>query len=184
MTPFRTCPALILLLSLAGMAGCGGATNDAPPPAEEVATPSPSSSRSSEPDDPSFLLPSELRRRLGVSETNTSFERIGGCIESVVFERSGVKDLAPMQGIRLRGLEMSGERISDLSPLASDRLERLFLVDTDVSDLSPFQGAPIQLLAIERSPVADIPPVITPTMEQVQLVDVPISGSRRPKSPT
>lgn len=94
---------------------------------------------------------------------------------------SGITDLTPISGMRLRALTVSGNwdlrnleplkempltffacdntQVADLSPLRGMRLTQLLCHVTKVSDLSPLKGMPLEVLSLEQSPIADLSPL-------------------------
>ena len=170
---------MLLIVLSAALAGCSGdnevrvsPTRIADDPREKT-----SDNKPEEPaeEDASLLAPSVLRSRLGVSEQQVRFERVGGRIETASFQNSRLTSLGPLRGIALRQLDMRSEAIDDLSPLASKRLEVLILKDTQVSDLSPFAGSPVEALGIDNSPVTDVTPVVSKHLKQAEFVNAPIA---------
>jgi hypothetical protein len=68
-----------------------------------------------------------------------------------------VSDLAPLAGMPLKALTVSGTRIRDLSPLEGQaKLTNFHCRGTEVSDLSPHKGAPLKVLFCDNTKVSDL----------------------------
>jgi len=87
--------------------------------------------------------------------------------------RTGIQDIAPLQGLPLKGLHLWGTGVSDLSPLTGMPLEWLQLGFTQVSDLRPLKGMHLLRLQVGDSPVTDISP-----LRGMPLVELDMTRSR------
>jgi len=70
-----------------------------------------------------------------------------------------LKDLKPLEGLKLRFLNCSHSQVADFSPLKGMPLTELWFVNTKVSDLSPLKGAPLTFMIFAGAPVADLSPL-------------------------
>jgi Leucine-rich repeat (LRR) protein len=64
-------------------------------------------------------------------------------LRSLQLEGNSVSDLTPLAGLKLTDLLLRNKQISDLSPLAGMPLIRLHIFGTSVSDLTPLKGMPL-----------------------------------------
>ena len=117
---------------------------------------------------PPQLTPDELRRRLGANE-NAHFQLAGSEIALAQLSNSGVTDLEPLRGLKLRQLDIRGLPIADLTPLAGMPLEVLYAEETKVSDLAPLKGMPLQILWLNHTPVADLSPLAGMRLDELNL---------------
>lgn len=168
------------------MTGCGPSAEKSAPLADPSAKAAPTDPTSGSADvatstltaaeqaDASSLAPSELRKRLGLSDQQAQFERVGGRIAGISLVDSGLTTLDGLRGIVPRFLEIRNARVSDLTPLASRKLERLILIDTDIADLAPFAGSPLETLGLDRCPIRDLRPVTSGALKQVELLNLPL----------
>jgi tetratricopeptide (TPR) repeat protein len=71
-----------------------------------------------------------------------------------------VKDLTPLQGMRLKRLELFYcADVRDLKPLKGMPLIWLDLHETRVEDLTPLRGLPLTTLGLSHTPVRDLSPL-------------------------
>lgn len=157
--------AFLTLLALA--AGCDSRQTGAD---DESAPPIPVA----EATEPEGVSISDLRRQLGANR-NAQFVRTGGEIAEVELFDSGVSDLAPLRGLTLRRLGISGLPVRDLAPLAGMPLEVLTAEGTEISDLTPLRGAPLRELYLRDTEVADLSPVAGAPIEQLNVVGTPVA---------
>ena len=151
------CLAAVLFVGCDGGASAARDEPAAPPVPVAPATP------------PEGVSASELRRRLGANE-NARFVRSGGTISQVELYDSGVTDLAPLRGLPLRTLGISGLPVEDLSPLAGMPLEVLTAEGTPVADLSPLEGVPLREAYLRETQVADLSPLADAPLEMLNVV--------------
>ena len=74
----------------------------------------------------------------------TDFSPVAACKGLRLFSafHSSMTDLAPLQGLRLEALYISGTEVRDLSPLAGMPLEDIYFDLTPVTDFTPLQHIP------------------------------------------
>ncbi len=74
--------------------------------------------------------------------------------------RSGkLADLSPLEGMKLKKLELQNTQVSNLSPLRGMPLEKLGCSETLVSDLSPLAGMKLTSLVCRGTQVSDLSPL-------------------------
>ncbi len=114
-----------------------------------------------------------LRKRLGAN-SNAEFTKAGGRIIAVNLARSGVTDIAPLEGLPLKYLDLTMLPITDLSALKGMPLEELYLEGTKVTDISPLAGMPLKVLRMEHVPIEDISPLAGMKIERLNLYDTKV----------
>ncbi len=73
---------------------------------------------------------------------------------------SQLRDLSPLAGTSVEGIDCLGTQVSDLSPLRyTKNLKSLTCARTNVKDLSPLAGLPLNWLNISRTQVTDLAPL-------------------------
>lgn len=115
------------------------------------------------------ITPAELRRQLGANRNAEILQSGGKIVHVNLYQQSAVEDLAPLKGLPLKYLDLTGTAVTDLSPLTGTPLEQLYLEDTQVRDLSPLAGMPLKILRLEQTPAADISPLAGMPLEQLNL---------------
>jgi hypothetical protein len=70
-----------------------------------------------------------------------------------------LRDLSPLKGLVLRGLDCRNSQVADLSPLQGMPLEILNLHATQISDLAPLKEMPLTTLTIGKTAVKDLAPL-------------------------
>ncbi len=118
---------------------------------------------------------SELRKKLNANQ-NAKFEKVNGRIVAVSLVNSGVTDISPLKGLKLKQLELDMLEISDLSPLAGMPLETLYLTNTKVKDLSPLAGMNLDILWLEGAAIEDLTGIKNLTVKQLNLNGTRISS--------
>ena len=89
----------------------------------------------------------------------------------------GVSDLAPLRGMRLATLVLTGTVIKDLSSLSGmTSLTHLELSRTKVVELSPLTGLPLVLLALDGTPVTELGPLKGMPLERLNLSDTRVTS--------
>jgi hypothetical protein len=58
-----------------------------------------------------------------------------------------LRDLAPLQGMSLRELNIRGNYVTDLTPLRGMPIKELYCELTQVTDLTPLEGMRLELLS-------------------------------------
>jgi hypothetical protein len=71
-------------------------------------------------------------------------------LERLTLNKTQVKDLGPLKGMRLIMLQLNRVPITDLSPLTGMPLTHLELSGTNVLDLSPLADLPLERLILPR----------------------------------
>jgi len=83
-----------------------------------------------------------------------------GVVVGISFSTDKVTDISPVRALRgLKFLNVSGEKLADLSPLEGMKLTLLVCVGTQVSDLSPLQGMPLTELVCYGSRISNLSPL-------------------------
>ncbi|MFH1476104.1 MAG: protein kinase [Verrucomicrobiota bacterium] len=80
-------------------------------------------------------------------------------LEEVCVSHTRVKDLAPLAGLPLTKLDLTGTRVMDLSALKGMPLRELTLGHLAVRDLKPLTGLPLEFLDISYTEVSDLAPL-------------------------
>jgi len=167
-------PLIVTLFTLAVMLlpGCTG--NEAEKPDEqtisEEAAPMPVATAV---DGKPEISVATLRKRLGAN-SKAEFNKAGGRIIAANLAQSGVTDIAPLEGLPLKYLDLTMLPITDLSALKGMPLEELFLEGTKVTDLSPLAGMPLKVLRMEHVPVEDLSPLAGMKLERLNLFDTKV----------
>jgi len=86
-----------------------------------------------------------------------------------------LRDLSPLQGMRLTELVCIRNLVDDLSPLHGMRLESLYCGKTHVSDLKPLEGMPLVLLDCGSTWVSDLTPVKKLPLKRLWLMSTNVS---------
>ncbi len=68
-------------------------------------------------------------------------------------------DIAPLAGLQLVELDLTGSRLRDLTPLMGMPLDELYLADCPLASLAPLAGMPLRRLVITGCPNLDRSPV-------------------------
>ena len=71
----------------------------------------------------------------------------------------------------LKELNLSGTKVTDLTPIKDMQLTRLDVGRTKVNDLSPLKGMPLGYLAIDGTPVSDLSPLRGMPLTAINLAD-------------
>ncbi len=71
---------------------------------------------------------------------------------------TGIRNLKPLEGLKLRVLKLYNTRVTDLRPLSDMPLNVLF-INSPVADLEPLRGMPLTNMAVVSSAVVDIRPL-------------------------
>ena len=163
------CPLWItsFLCILPVFAGCSGTDAD---PTEQVESPPVAPSKAG-PDAPRTVA--QLRRELKANQ-NAEFRKVGGEIVEANLAGSGVRDIGPLKGLKLRGLSLQRLQVSDLRPLQGMPLTTLELMGVEATDLSPLTGLPLELLGLEETKVTDLSPLSGAPLKELYLNGVPI----------
>ena len=174
---------LIAGLLVVSLAGCGGEADQpnaertpatsAPQPEQQA--PSATAARSG-----SALTPEVLQERLKEKNPDYNgqgqFEFQNGRITAAVLRNTGVRDLSPLSGLQLKGLDLYGNPVSDLSPLEGMPLEVLYLEDTPVEDISALQGMPLKVLYLSKTDVRNLTPLETiSSLQRLNLLGAPVT---------
>ena len=102
------------------------------------------------------LPPAEAEIQLALQKTNPEyqgqgvFHKQGATILAAELAGCGLKDLAPLRGLKLVGIDLSGNPLRDLRHLRGMPLETVFLENTEITDLRPLQGMPIAELRLNQ----------------------------------
>ena len=161
-------------------AGCGGAETSKTESTEPVSSseesgmeaievPTPTSEQDKTAEEPEKLTPAELRRRLKANR-NAAFHMGGGEIREVGLADSGVTDIAPLEDLPLRILDLHGLPVSDISVLEGMPLKKLALSETPVSDISVLKGMPLEELYLMNSKVVDLSPLADSRIKKLNLL--------------
>ena len=148
--------ALLWSLAILGLWGCGGEPNTEPSAGDNNTRSS--LDRVAPVDSAPEDIEAELREKLGANQ-KALFKQKDGQIYAAGLVDSGVKDLAPLQGLKLEILQISRLPIADLSPLEGMPLEFLEAAVTNVKDLSPLEGMPLKFLDLKHTRVEDLSPL-------------------------
>jgi hypothetical protein len=70
-----------------------------------------------------------------------------------------LRDLAPLRGLALKGLNCCCTAVDDLAPLAGMPLVNLYVDNTRVTDLAPLRGMPLRALNCSYTPVSSLGPL-------------------------
>ncbi len=87
--------------------------------------------------------------------------------------RTGIRSLTGLRRVPLRELDLFGTPVADLAGLEGMPLTRLSLSGTSVHDLTPLRGMPLEFLDLNGTPVADLSP-----LAGMPLKTLKIRGSR------
>ena len=101
-----------------------------------------------------------------------------GEIIVLVLRDAKVADLSPLQGLKLRAIDLFNTPVSDISALKGMPLEGVYLEGTQVKDLSPLKGAPIRALYLSRTPVEDLTPLEGMPIASLNLLGTRVSDIR------
>jgi hypothetical protein len=82
--------------------------------------------------------------------------------------KTGIKDISPLAGMRLRGLRIGGGSVDDLSPLAGMPLKTLSLWSIPATDLSPLKGMRLESLTLVDVAVSDLSPLAGMPLERLK----------------
>lgn len=153
------------------LAGCGDAAPEIDP--AEVA-------RAAAKDDSTTLKvsPDELKKKLNCYQAKFLVE--GNDIVEASFFQSGIRDIAALKGLPLRGLDLGMTRVSDISVIQGMPLETLDLENTQVSDLSVLKGMKLSMLKLQNTKVTDFSVLQSMPLEQLNLLNVPFSNEHLP----
>ncbi len=159
---------LVLPLSLAG---CDDSAAEIDP--AEVA-------RAAAKDDSTTLKvsPDELKKKLNCYQAKFLVE--GNDIVEASFFQSGIRDIAALKGLPLRGLDLGMTRVSDISVIQGMPLETLDLENTQVSDLTVLKGMKLSMLKLQNTKVTDFSVLQGMPLEQLNLLNVPFSNEHLP----
>jgi len=106
-----------------------------------------------------ILLPEQITSVNGLQGSSLDFLRIP----------AGVRAIDGLQGMNLRGLDLSASAVTDLSPLRG--MDLLFLaLPEKISDLGPLESMPLQTIDLYRTRVSDLRPLLT--LPQLKRVNV------------
>jgi tetratricopeptide (TPR) repeat protein/Leucine-rich repeat (LRR) protein len=113
---------------------------------------------------------------LGVSLRDPYFATIdylsGLRIGMLTIVRSGITNLALLDGLHIEGLEMTTQPVANLTPLAKHtELKDLRMADTKVSDLTPILGLPLREIYLARTKVTDVSPLAA--MTTLEVIELP-----------
>lgn len=124
------------------------------------------------------VSPEELKKKLNCYQAKFLVE--GNDIVEASFFQSGIRDIAPLSGLPLRGLDLGMTRVSDLSVVAGMPLETLDLENTQVSDLSVLKGMKLTMLKLQNTKVTDFSVLKGMPLEQLNLLNVPFANEHLP----
>ncbi|MFA6562726.1 MAG: protein kinase [Verrucomicrobiia bacterium] len=100
------------------------------------------------------------------------------------FPYTEVSDISALKGLPLKRLSAFFTRVTDLTPLSGMRLEKLNISGTRVTDLAPLQGMPLTELNLENTDVTELSPIKKAPLEMIycdktHVTDLsPLKGSR------
>lgn len=106
-------------------------------------------------------LEAAVRKALGFSASRViTASDMAQLTELNVFQ-GGVKSLLGLEtATNLRSLELTGNPLQDLAPLAGlRRLATLVIANTQVANLEPLKDVPLRTLSISSTPVTDLAPI-------------------------
>jgi WD40 repeat protein/Leucine-rich repeat (LRR) protein len=86
-----------------------------------------------------------------------------------------LKDLTPLEGMKLTSLYLRDTYVADLSPLKGMPLTNLICTGTKVSDLSPLAGMPLKTLHIDSTPVANLSPLRGMKLETLSVYNTSVA---------
>ncbi|QDT37398.1 leucine-rich repeat domain-containing protein [Stratiformator vulcanicus] len=116
----------------------------------------------------------ELREELGANE-NAQFTKVGGKIVEAQLFQSGVTDIAPLEGLPLRVLDIGGLPVESIAVVSGMPLVDLTLEETKVADLSPLEGMQLEIFKAQNTPVADISVLKTMPLRQLNLMGTQVA---------
>ncbi|OPZ27143.1 MAG: Internalin-A precursor [Lentisphaerae bacterium ADurb.BinA184] len=99
----------------------------------------------------------------------------GGQITEVWMHECGIRNLSPLQGLKLTRVEAGGIPVTDLKPLAGMPLRRLGLSNVAATDLTPLEGLLLVSLDLSGTPVSDLTPVKGAPLEELGLVGTKVT---------
>ncbi|MFN0053794.1 MAG: hypothetical protein ACKV0T_16565 [Planctomycetales bacterium] len=103
----------------------------------------------------------ELKQRNPGKDAPIEHAVENGRVVQVTVKAPGLRDLSPIRALSgLQRLHLSGDEVTDLSPLRGMGLTQVWLYSTKVSDLSPLQGMKLRHLDITTAPkLSDLSPL-------------------------
>jgi hypothetical protein len=93
---------------------------------------------------------------------------------SIHLENTGIKSLAPFQGMQLTRVELIGSPVSSLAELRSMPLRILILKNVPIQDLSPLRDIPLHSLALAGVPVPPSQFLERWPLDDLQISDEPL----------
>ncbi|WP_437221906.1 protein kinase domain-containing protein [Planctomicrobium sp. SH661] len=80
---------------------------------------------------------------------------------------SSVEDLKPLQGMPLKSLDVNYSKVSDLSPMRGSQLKHLNCMGTAVTDLAPLKGLQLETLECAHTEVVNLAPLADMPLSQL-----------------
>lgn len=121
-------------------------------------------------------IATEEQLRAALREKNPGFggelgvQTDGRNIVAVGLSDPAVEEIAPLAGLPLQRLELSGCHVTDIRPLEGMPLGVLGLERTGVRDIGVLKGMPLTVLALSHTRVDDIGPLAGAPLEELYLV--------------
>lgn len=92
-------------------------------------------------------------------------------LRTLVMRHSNVANLAPIAGLSVTHLDVSGNSVRDLTPLAALPLVKLIASANQIQDLSPLRGRPLQELDLAGNKVSDLAPLSSSPLRILRIAD-------------
>lgn len=83
----------------------------------------------------------------------------GGRVDLILSGNERLKDIAPLEKLPVRDLDLTGTGVRSLLPLKSMPLERLVLDGTPLTSLRGIEGCPIRSLSMTNTAITDLKPL-------------------------
>ncbi len=97
-----------------------------------------------------------LRKANPTYQGQGKFHEENGEIVAADLPNCNLSDLSPLKGLKLFGMDISGNPVREIRHLKGMPLRKLFLENTLVEDLSPLKGAPIIELRLNGTPLESL----------------------------
>ncbi len=89
-----------------------------------------------------------------------------------------LSDLTPLASLKLEELYVGQTEVADLSPLQNMKLQSLYLGGTAVESVAVLRGMPLRILDLQRTAVRDLAPLDGTALRELNLRETPVFDFR------
>lgn len=100
---------------------------------------------------------------------------VGRSFVGVDLSGQPIRDLSPLADIDVPSIDLTQCPVADLSPLQGKRVRELYLEATQVTDIAVLDGMPLERLHISQTKVADLTPIGSSSLVELNAMDTNVA---------